>query len=92
MNRRAKWLFRTALISVMLLLMAGFLINSNGDFPHLGQTPSLILTVLLFTLGIVCSVALFILEKSQRIAATLFLSIIAALVAPALLCCGFYQR
>lgn len=83
MNPRAKLLFRVALASTMLLLIGSLLIDSNGNFPNLGRTASLTLTLLLFAVGIASSVALLILETSRRIVAVLFLLILVLLAVPA---------
>jgi len=76
-------LFRTALASTAVLLVCSFLIDSNGNLPHMGRTASLMLTLLLFGLGIASSLSLLVVEKSRRLLALLLLAVLVALAFPA---------
>lgn len=76
-------LLRTALASTAVLLISSFLIDSNGNLPNMGRTASLMLTLLLFGLGIASSLSLLVVERSRRILALLLLGVLVALAFPA---------
>jgi len=78
-------LFRASLASTVLLLIGSLFVNLNGAFPYLGQRFSIILTLLLFAVGIVSAVAVAIADRRRRIIAFVLIGILVVLALPAFL-------
>jgi hypothetical protein len=83
MSKRSIILHRTALACTALLLVGSLVLDSNGRFPFMGETPSVIVTLSLFGLGTTSALGLLLFEKSRRVIALLVLAVLAALAFPA---------
>jgi hypothetical membrane protein len=78
-------LFRASVASTALLLIGSLFVNLNGAFPYLGQRFSVILTLLLFAVGIGSAIALAIADKRRRVIACILIGILVVLAIPAFL-------
>lgn len=76
-------LFKTALTATILLVIASFFIDSNGDLPGMNRVGSATVTVTLYIVSFASSLSLLIVDKTRRLQALLLLAIAVAFALPA---------
>ncbi len=74
--------FRAALASMVFLVVGSLFIDLNGRYPYLGERVSAVITILLFTVGFVSSIGLFIADRARRVAASLIFVVLAVMAVP----------
>jgi len=76
-------LFPFAAVSTLTVVVGSFVVDLNGDFPHLTHRLSLFLSGLLFLAGTISTIIVIFVERRRRYIALVLLAVLAILACPA---------